>query len=213
MQDLNSVASIYCPYCHKHTALSVAKASSYFGSSKNENNVSYFNNQLLNDIWWMGVCNSCYKVVLVNDAAGKNRTIIPTPLPNPIHPSTPLFLHADLMEVKKCVGVGANRAACVLSRRLLQLICFDKQASKANLVAQITELKDRGILTNDMVEWATSVRFVGNDAAHPDKNQPVITRDDAEDILNLVEQIIHILYIAPQLAQAKKTKFEKLPSA
>jgi len=54
-----------------------------------------------------------------------------------------------------------------------------------NLVTQITELAKKGIITSELKDWATAIRWVGNDAAHPSKEY--ITKDEAENILKLTE--------------------------
>ncbi|MHA1408105.1 MAG: DUF4145 domain-containing protein [Candidatus Heimdallarchaeaceae archaeon] len=64
--------------------------------------------------------------------------------------------------------------------------CSDKGASMDdNLVTQITELAKKGIITSELKDWATAIRWVGNDAAHPSKEY--ITKDEAENILKLTE--------------------------
>jgi hypothetical protein len=60
------------------------------------------------------------------------------------------------------------------------------------------------VITNDLKEWADVVRWVGNDAAHPDK-QPV-NEEDAQDMLNLAEQFLHVIYVAPAIAKEQRTK-------
>jgi hypothetical protein len=52
--------------------------------------------------------------------------------------------------------------------------------------------------------------LVGNDAAHPDK-QPVIEKD-AQDILNLTEQFLYVIYVAPAIAKEQRTKRGKSQS-
>ena len=42
------------------------------------------------------------------------------------------------------------------------------------------------------------MRWIGNDAAHPAAE---VTKDDAEDILKLAEQFLHVIYVAPAIAK------------
>jgi len=86
----------------------------------------------------------------------------------------------------------------------MQAAYIDKGAAKEKLVEQLHELAANRIITNDLKEWADVVRWVGNDAAHPDK-QPV-TDKDAIYILNLAEQFLHVIYVAPAIAQEQRTK-------
>lgn len=138
-------------------------------------------------------------------------SIYPTPLSQPIDPRVPNFLKSDLEELRKCLSISAYRAVCGLARRILQHICIDKGADqKKDLIEQIDELAQKSIITKSMSEWAHLVRYVGNNALHPDpKNNKTIEKDDAEEISDLVDQIIHILYIADDIAKSKREKFKK----
>jgi len=48
------------------------------------------------------------------------------------------------------------------------------------------------------------VRWVGNDSAHPDKQ--IVTEKDAQDILKLTEQFLHVIYVAPAIAKEQRIK-------
>jgi hypothetical protein len=193
--------SIYCPYCHRYTALSLAKGEDYSGNESGHSRI-YIDGQ---GVYWIGLCNSCNRAVLVNERSNKT-FIFPSPLPKAIDERVPDFLKSDLEEAGICLSAGAWRATAGLCRRILQMICLDKGApTDKDLRDQIGDLASRGIITGDIKEWAHAVRWVGNDALHP--NKEVVEKEDAEDIMNLVEQIIHILYIAGDIARKKIEKF------
>jgi len=177
--------SIYCPYCHKHTHLN--KVGEY-GISTGQ--------------WWMGECNSCHNVVLIH-----HREIYPNPLPRPINERIKGEIKKDFEEANSCFSVNAFRASAVMARRALQSICLDKGVNENDkLIKQIDWLFSQGIITKDLKEWAHEVRLVGNDAAHPkkpDKDTP-ISKDDAEEILQLLEQFTQTLYVAPAIAAERK---------
>ena len=78
-----------------------------------------------------------------------------------------------------CFSVGCYRACAVMARRCIQNACRKKGAKEKDLVKQINELCQLGIITKDIEEWATVVRWVGNDAAHPGKDPVKI--EDAEN--------------------------------
>jgi hypothetical protein len=154
-----------------------------------------------NDTWWIGVCNNCREPVLI---LNEGDIIYPQPLPSPTDDKIPELIRNDLNEAKICYSVKAYRASAVMSRRAMQSACIDKGATKDKLVEQLHELAANRVITNDLKEWADVVRWVGNDAAHPDK-QPV-TEKDAEDILKLSEQFLHVIYVAPAIAKEQRTK-------
>jgi hypothetical protein len=53
-----------------------------------------------------------------------------------------------------------------------------------------------------VINAVTVVRWVGNDAAHPGGQE--VLKDDAEDTLKLAEQFLHVLYVTPALAKARR---------
>lgn len=190
--------SAYCPYCHRYTALSVAPAEyeDYRGNTKYTAALWKDGN---NHKWWIGVCNSCQSPMLVR---GDGYDIYPNPLPSPTDKAIPQELADDLNEAKRCFSVACYRACAAMARRCIQNACLEKGAKESNLVKQIKELTQSGTITKDIEEWATVVRWVGNDAAHPGKDP--VTKEDAEDSLKLAEQFLHVIYVTPSIAKARK---------
>ena len=191
--------SIYCPHCQIHTALSVAKAE-YSGQYGGRSYTPAIWNNPKGESWWIGICNNCQNPVLVKN---EGEEIYPYPFPSPTDSRIPDPMKIDLMESKLCFSIKAFRACAVMARRTMQNACINKGATKKNLVDQIKELQINGTITNDLKEWADVVRWVGNDAAHP--NGDNVEQDDAEDILNLAEQFLQVLYVAPAIAQSRRT--------
>ncbi len=90
-----------------------------------------------------------------------------------------------------------------MARRCIQNACIAKGAKEGKLVKQITELCQLGIITKDIEEWATVVRWVGNDAAHPGEDP--VTKEDAEACLKLSEQFLHVIFVTSAIAKATRT--------
>ena len=187
------MVSIYCPHCHQHTLL-------------NER-VRTQHRQWSDRIYFIGECNNCFEHVLVYIAGGSVRRIFPDPQPRTVDSRVPASIKKDFEEANICFSVGAFRASAVMVRRALQSICLDKGAAENDkLIKQIDWLFSQGIITKDLKEWAHEVRLVGNDAAHPKKphKDAPITKDDAEEILQLLEQFTQTLYVAPAIAAERK---------
>ena len=55
----------------------------------------------------------------------------------------------------------------------------------------------------DIQEWATVVRWVGNDAAHPNKDE--VKKEDADDCLRLAEQFLHVIFVTAAIAKARRS--------
>jgi hypothetical protein len=189
---------IFCPHCQVQTALSVAPVI-YQDAFRQEFSTSAIWNKNTGERWWIGVCNNCLNPVLVKNNGVE---IYPRPFPTPTDERIPEPMRQDLIEAKLCFSIDAYRACAVMARRTLQNACIEKGATKNDLVHQINELKANGVITKDIKEWADVVRWVGNDAAHPNKD--TVEMKDAEDILDLAEQFLQVLYVTPAIAQARR---------
>lgn len=195
--------SIYCPHCHRHTSLTPAPVKYENGFQTYETRAFWVKNP--HETWWIGVCNACEEPVLVLNRGDK---IFPLPLPTPTSEHIPEEIRSDLDEAKICISAAAYRAAAVMARRAMQVAAKEKGATDDKLVAQIHELQESGKITNDLKEWADAVRWVGNDAAHP--NGSDVTKEDAEDVLHLAEQFLHVLYVAPAVAAGLRKRLGKV---
>ncbi len=65
-------------------------------------------------------------------------------------------------------------------------------------------MREIGVITDEIKNWADLIRWVGNDSAHPNKIE--VTKEDALDILNLAEQILYIIYVTPAIAKERREK-------
>lgn len=110
-------------------------------------------------------------------------------------------------EAKRCFTVSAWRAAAVMARRAMQSAAVEKGAKKDRLADQIAELASQGKITVELKEWADAVRLVGNDAAHPGSDP--ISQKDADEVLKLTEQFLHVLYVTPAIAKQLRTRKKK----
>jgi len=200
----NFPVSIFCPYCKRYTALTPAsvevKCESIY--STYQKSVGAIWRRDYNDVWWIGVCNYCKNPVLVHN---EGDVVYPSPLPSPTDERIPEHIRKDINEAKLCLNVNAYRACAVMARRAIQNACIDKGANRnKKLKEQIEELANKGVITNDLKEWANVVRWIGNDAAHPNKEE--VSKEDAEDILKLAEQFMYVIYVAPAIAKERRKK-------
>ena len=108
----------------------------------------------------------------------------------------PLTIYQDVLEASRCMDIEASRAAAVMVRRALQSALIDKGADKSkSLVEQIAELKDKGLLSSDVVSFAQGLRFLGNFGAHPsDDELEEVTLEDAKFGFQVVSKILRQLY-------------------
>jgi hypothetical protein len=197
------VISIFCPYCHRYTSITGAEQR----VSDGRGNAVIVTAKWQYDrekYWWIGITNCCHKAVLVHYDGD---VIYPSPLPSPTDERIPEPIRQDLEEAKICFSGNAYRACAVMARRAMQSACIDKGTTKDKLSDQLQELSTNGVITKELKEWADVVRWVGNDSAHPSAEK--VTKEDADDILKLAEQFLHILYVTPAIAKERRTIREK----
>ena len=193
---MSDAYSVYCPKCEAHSNL----------TSRTEY-VKHYKGLSIN--YSIEECNNCEQhfLVVTNVSDGQRIAIYPRTLPKKVNVLIPSHIMKDFEEALSCYSIGAYRGAAALARRTVQVICLDKGASKSKkLQEQIDELFTSGVITKDIQEWAHEVRFLGNDAAHPTKNE--VSENDAKDILDLLDSLCEVLYITPAKAADRKKKRE-----
>jgi hypothetical protein len=156
-------------------------------------------------VWWIGICNSCKDAVLVHGAGQEVWHISPDPLPSPTDERIPDPMRGDLAEAKTCYSVHAFRGCAVIARRAIQSACIDRGANRSNrLETQLDELSSKGVITKELASWGHSVRWIANDAAHPDSLK--VEEKDADDILKLAEEFLRVIYVTPMIAKEQADK-------
>jgi Domain of unknown function (DUF4145) len=102
-------------------------------------------------------------------------------------------------------------AANVMARSALQFIVRDKGAVGGNLSAQINDLVTKGILHPLMKDWATEVRLLANESAHPEAPMPAdMTPQDVRDIVHFLDLLLFYLYDLPK--QIENYRLRKNPA-
>lgn len=192
----------YCPYCHKYTSITPVN-SNYLNREKDI--MCIHKSRKTRSYYWLGECHSCNNIMLIVDFGAR---VYPIAMPKPSDDRIPEEIRYSLDEAKRCFEVAAYCASTVMSRRPLQICCVDKNVDEnKRLVDQINDLFKMGIITKDIKDIAHTVRWIGNDGAHLNPNN--VTNEDAEDVLNLTEQIFNIIYIAPAMAKERLEKREE----
>lgn len=197
---------MHCPHCHIQTSITPAMTEYKHASAYGEaipTPAAWRQDRTMQ--WWIGICNSCSGPVLT---LNNGDTVWPYPMPSATASEIPEDIRNNLVEAKKCASVEAWRAAVTMCRRAIQMSCIQKGANpRDTLVLQINHLKDNSIITADLHDWATVVRWVGNDGAHPGGTEP--DKGDAMTMIDLAEQFLHVLYVAPAKAAAHRAKIGK----
>ncbi len=164
-------------------------------------------------------CNVCVGFVQVLWSAGEfahgmnrlyNYRVLPWPLSGKPEPSTnwPDGMTRFWIQAHNSLSNENWDAANLMARSALQFVVREKGASNGNLKEQIDDLGTKGVLHPLMQEWAHEVRLLANDSAHPDASVPLpVTPQDARDIINFLDFLMHYLYDLPhQISEYRQRK-------
>jgi len=181
--------ALICPHCGVYSTISIRTAY---------------------DSHHIYVCDQCDRLILlvIND---KNQITDQYPKRIPkLDPSIPQDVANDYVEAIKCIDINANKASVAMCRRALQASLIQKGAKKEKLVEQIDELFNKGIITEDIKDWAHEIRLTGNIGAHPDQDGlKDVTSQDAEELIRFIEEYLNYVYIMPAKVAAKRAKKER----
>lgn len=87
----------------------------------------------------------------------------------------------------------ASYDACALMcRRALEALCKTLSANGKDLAQRLGDLKANGHIDSRLLDWAHSVRLVGNEAAHDVDTG--VTAEDARDILEFTEALLMYVF-------------------
>ncbi|MGW1605906.1 DUF4145 domain-containing protein [Streptomyces eurythermus] len=86
---------------------------------------------------------------------------------------------------------NAYAATATMARRTLELVCKDQGATGGTLARMVEWLQQNNKIEGRLLDWATALRFVGNDGAHGD----TVNRQDAEDALAFTEALLEHIYV------------------
>ena len=118
--------------------------------------------------------------------------------------SIPAGVRGVLEEARTCFGAKAFSAAVVMVRRTLEGLCQDLGVQGQNLHQALRTLADRRLLDDRLIEWAQSLKAIGNVGAH--YSAETISRLDAQDALELAEAILDYVYVFTAKYEAFKTR-------
>lgn len=122
-----------------------------------------------------------------------------------ISPEIPTHISKILQETKITYSAQCYRASAVMSRRTLEAITVEKGEDQDVLAKRISNLKAKGILDKNLADWSTEIRLIGNTGAHFDPINDV-TKEDANQIIMFIEELIKYLYIMPAEIAKRRQK-------
>ena len=100
-------------------------------------------------------------------------------------------------------------AICALSlRRVVELICIDKNAIGNNLVSMVNDLENKNILPKTFNDACEILRIIGNEGAHSINIS--IPKNELNTLIDFLDSIINYLYVIPEkIKRLKRIKNQK----
>ena len=117
------------------------------------------------------------------------------------------------LQAKRSLAGENWDAAAVMIRSALQLALREHNAKGRTLKDEINDLASQGILPPLMKEWATNVRELGNDAAHPQIAQQATDPKDAKDVAVFLDFLLEYLYNLPYRMKQYRNRPQSAPPA
>lgn len=122
-----------------------------------------------------------------------------------VHEAVPLPIRSALEEAHTTLGAGCYRSATIMARHALEALTEDQGATKYSLDDRLKEMVAAHKLQPSLAAWATEVRLVGNAGAH--NPLAAVPREDAEDLLDFMRELVNYLYVLPfELKERRKKK-------
>lgn len=110
-----------------------------------------------------------------------------------------------LEEAIKCHAAGCYRAAALMVRRALEDMCEDQQAQGGNLAERINSLRNKIVISENLIQGAHELRFLGNDAAHIESlHFRSVGSEEADIGIDVAKQLLHSIYQTETLVRRLK---------
>ncbi|CAH1002447.1 hypothetical protein LEM8419_03326 [Neolewinella maritima] len=99
-------------------------------------------------------------------------------------------------------------AYVVLIRRMLEMVCLDKEANGNTLASMLNDLASRSILPDELASIAKYLKNFGNIGAHAGIGE--LSNDEIPIVENLSLAILEYIYSAPKLVEIAVNSMEKV---
>lgn len=173
-----------------------------------------------------GICTECHKPVMLNleidsanfahlrecigtpeKAYNGNPPMIVAMAPPPrqvwTHPSLPQEVARAFADLQRMVWDEVTPALILIgARTVLEKVCAELGAHGKTLFDRIKDLREQGILTGVMYEWATEIRCWGNSGTHNFEG----SKEDAEDLTEFTKLFLQYSFELPARVKEAREK-------
>ena len=127
--------------------------------------------------------------------------------PKAINSEINIYIKKAFEEALLCFDTSAYTACVILCRKTIEGICKEYNIEKGNLSKKLIELKNQGVIDDNLYDWADALRIAGNDAAHD--LDVTFSRKDAQDIIDFTYAIIDYIFTYRKKFQLFKKRKDK----
>jgi len=110
-------------------------------------------------------------------------------------------------EKVKTIDVNAY---AILMRRLLEMVCLERNATRGTLASMLKELSDKNEIPSKLVDVAKGMREFGNIGAHAGSGE--LSEDEIPIVSALCIAVLEYIYSAPYLASVAEKKLNQIKS-
>ncbi|MBC2726108.1 DUF4145 domain-containing protein [Desulfosporosinus sp.] len=104
-----------------------------------------------------------------------------------------------------CVNAKIWTAAVVMVGRALEAVCKDAFPDSKNIYHGLKQMKDNGLISEELLEWSNELRVLRNMGAHATTGK--ITAEDANEALDFLQAILEIFYhLRPKFERMKERR-------
>ncbi|EIC84020.1 DUF4145 domain-containing protein [Serratia sp. M24T3] len=117
---------------------------------------------------------------------------------------TPIRAGRFFIEAKDNVQRGNNETSVMLCRKVIDIatrVILGEESKKEQLSQRIAMLFGKGLITEQMKDWAHIVRIDSNGAVHSDEE---FSKDEADEMIGFTEVFLIYSFTLPAMVEAKK---------
>jgi hypothetical protein len=204
---------LVCPHCGSFTAFSPAQvigdgvlldASSDTYTKWGKVQISAITPhkyQFSDEAYAILVCRGCMNYFIAKKEKYTDDWLAAYPIQHkPVASEIPEPIRSEFEEANLCFAIGAYKACVTISMAALESLWQQQKASGLN------ELRDSGVISPRLFDQATEIRLWARLVKHEPTFSETVTREEAEELLSYLEEILHDVYVRPTRSAALAEK-------
>ena len=193
---------VYCPRCNIQVEAPVIASGHGGFQSKAASALGEVDAEYHGDVFYVALCRRCKEPFLIRQSLygipGEFETITSEEVLYPISSRFPLegvpeATRRSYNQAVRCYSSSSFDACALMCRRSLEALCKEFAVTTGSLQTKLDTLFKQSVIDSRLVEWAHSIRAVGNEAAHDTDTE--LSQDDAKDALDFTEAILMYVFV------------------